>query len=331
MWSTAPALPSARTDLAAYALGTELHIVGGYNPSGNYDSLAGHLLLNIAAPAPQWSAGLPLMQDRGDLCAAVSPSNGEPVVLPVLPRLLQSRELRPVDAGEAFVYGGFASNNWEQALASPESLRPNAAAWSTLTPPPDARKPFRGDAACAVAGGTFYVVGGEQVGADGVQVVLPTIEAYDPAVGAWRALAPMSEERFRFAAASDGAGCIYVTGGQAAQRVTQLAVPWDTPAAVLAADNTVQADAGARLSLVSWLLLSFNCDCRCFARPRERPDLRLDCPVCRAATEIVLSWAEASSPTRQVLQLPDQAAFDSCDLSSAVMLPASSGTLPILP
>lgn len=60
----------------------------------------------------------------------------------------------------------------------------------------------------AVLSGRLFIIGGE----DDEEVVLNSVECYDPSTGNWQAVAPMRHER-KYAAACTSNDRIYVFGG----------------------------------------------------------------------------------------------------------------------
>jgi N-acetylneuraminic acid mutarotase len=262
-----PPLPTAnaRVDLAAFAAGTEIHVLGGYDPIGNYDSTAAHSVFDTASPAAPWVAAAPMAQDRGDFCATASPS--EPV---------------------AFVFGGFTSADFSQALDSLERADPTTGGWTALG---GTNAVHRGDAACATTTGAnpkLLVFGGENTDTEAGRAVLSTAEAYDPAADSWSQLAPLPTQRFRFSAAAvsvAGGEFVYVTGGQLASSATRADIPWDSADAAIA--------------------------------------LAADGLTVDATTQLVFSWAGAA---RGIVLLPDADALAACavDGPDAVVLAAAA-------
>ena len=231
-WSQGPPLPAAnaRIDLAAFAsVDGAIHVLGGYDPQGNYDSSAAHASWTPGATS-SWTAASPMIMHRGDFCAVAGDG-----------------------ASAGFVFGGFSSSDWSQAADDLEVLSASTGSFSTLG---GTNVQHRGDAGCAgIEGGSkFLVFGGEMKDSDGERVVMSTAEMYDAVADHWHSLAPLPEERFRFSAAAailNGAEFVYVTGGQLPLTTTRADIPWDSPAAVTGAAGTIAVDA-ATLLVFSW-------------------------------------------------------------------------------
>lgn len=221
VWSTVAPLPDGRVDLAAFALGTKIHVVGGYTPRGDYDSQKTHFVLDTANLGAGWVSGTDMLQDRGDLCAVA-------------------------DGTQGYTFGGFASSNWNQAVNDLEELN-SAGMWSTA---PGGNAVHRGDAACAGVGDTVYVFGGENKLSPTDRAVLSSVEAYNTATNTWSVKASLPQERFRFSAAAlsvSGSDFVFVTGGQLPSATIRANIPWDGPAAVLNVSNAITVESDTQL------------------------------------------------------------------------------------
>jgi N-acetylneuraminic acid mutarotase len=125
--------------------------------------------------------------------------------------------------GKIYVFGGFVGKpggkGW-QPIPSALMYDPDTDSWKELAPMPTPR----GSAVAVEVGGKIYVIGGAHANAPGKdmteplwvgvpQIVVGTVEEYDPASNTWRARAPMPTGRNHFlAAAVDGK--IYAVNGR---------------------------------------------------------------------------------------------------------------------
>lgn len=124
--------------------------------------------------------------------------------------------------GKIYVFGGFTSSSSTAAWQpSNRSWRydPAADRWEPLAPMPTPR----GAGAAVALNGKIYVIGGAQANVPGnpmapftpgtPQLVLGTVEEYDPAANRWRSRAPMPTPRNHLLAAAAN-GRIYAIGGR---------------------------------------------------------------------------------------------------------------------
>ncbi|HEY5217605.1 MAG TPA: kelch repeat-containing protein [Pseudolabrys sp.] len=125
--------------------------------------------------------------------------------------------------GKIYVFGGFVwrpgTKVW-QPISSAMMYDPDADSWKELAPMPTPR----GSAQAVVVGGKIYVIGGAHANIPGKpmteplwagvpQIVVGTVEEYDPTTNTWRARAPMPTGRNHFyAGAVDGK--IYAINGR---------------------------------------------------------------------------------------------------------------------
>jgi N-acetylneuraminic acid mutarotase len=122
-----------------------------------------------------------------------------------------------------YVFGGFvrpqALSGW-QPIDNSWAYDPASDSWKALAPMPTPR----GAGQAVALGGKIYVLGGansNKPGAPGApiglgspqQIVLGTVEAYDPATDSWQSRAPMPTPRNHFLAAAVG-GRIYAVDGR---------------------------------------------------------------------------------------------------------------------
>jgi non-specific serine/threonine protein kinase len=221
-WRALPDAPSARTEVAAAAVGGTIYVIGGFRGDGS--TVAAVEAFDTATG--RWSTG-------PDLPAAVNHAMATTV------------------ADSIHVFGGFLPGGDPSAAA----FRLRSGAWEVISPLPDARA-----AGTAVAlGETVYVAGG--VGADGlasrmlvydaatdtwsaapgpptprehlggagfagrvytvggrrggVNSILGAVEAYDPGSGRWSRLPDLPTPRGGLAAAASCTGHVVAVGGEA--------------------------------------------------------------------------------------------------------------------
>jgi N-acetylneuraminic acid mutarotase len=125
--------------------------------------------------------------------------------------------------GKVYVFGGFVgrpgTKAW-QPIANALVYDPAADSWKELSPMPTPR----GSASAVTVDGKIFVIGGAHANIPGKpgteplwvgvpQIVVGTVEEYDPATNTWRTRAPMPTGRNHFfAAAVDGK--IYAVNGR---------------------------------------------------------------------------------------------------------------------
>ncbi len=125
--------------------------------------------------------------------------------------------------GKIYVFGGFVGRPgtkvW-QPIPSAMLYDPETDSWKELAPMPTPR----GSAQAVVVGGKIYVIGGAHANIPGKsmteplwvgvpQIVVGTVEEYDPATNTWRTRAPMPTGRNHFLAAVVD-GKIYAINGR---------------------------------------------------------------------------------------------------------------------
>jgi N-acetylneuraminic acid mutarotase len=125
--------------------------------------------------------------------------------------------------GKIYVFGGFVGRPgtkvW-QPIPSAMMYDPDNDSWKELAPMPTPR----GSAQAVAVGGKIYVIGGAHANIPGKamteplwvgvpQIVVGTVEEYDPAANTWRARAPMPTGRNHFLAAEVD-GKIYAVNGR---------------------------------------------------------------------------------------------------------------------
>jgi N-acetylneuraminic acid mutarotase len=124
--------------------------------------------------------------------------------------------------GKIYVFGGFVgrpgAKGW-QPIPSALVYDPDNDSWKELAPMPTPR----GSAQAVAANGKIYVIGGAHANIPGKpteplwigvpQIVVGTVEEYDPATNTWRSRAPMPTGRNHFLAAAVD-GIIYAVNGR---------------------------------------------------------------------------------------------------------------------
>lgn len=161
------ALPEPRTRGAAEVLGGSLYYVGGFDSGDDAaEPLATMLVYNISSDT--WAqSSASLESARSDLCmAAVN--------------------------GTLYSAGGY-DTNYTSTLNLAQRFDPNSNAWVSIPSMPTPR----GDVMCAALNGEFVVAGGYY---DPINEFTPAsfrteVEAYSPATGTWRSLAPLPVAR----------------------------------------------------------------------------------------------------------------------------------------
>ncbi len=145
-WSTGPAAPEPRTEVAVAAIGTTIYVVGGLAPSGATNRVDA---LDVTSGTWRQVADYPL------------PVHHTAVV---------------AHDGHLLAFGGYPHSSF-QASVGAFAYDPEEDTWTPLTPMPTAR----GAHGAAVVDGRVYLVGG--VGADGD--LLAEVDVYDIGAGTW--------------------------------------------------------------------------------------------------------------------------------------------------
>jgi N-acetylneuraminic acid mutarotase len=209
--------------------------------------VAGITAAPLAAQDGKWRMGKPLLAPQGEITGAVIgkkwyvfggydgpnvQARGIVTVYDAATETWTDRKAMQIPAhhasavaldGKIYVFGGFVGRPggraW-QPIASTMQYDPEADSWKELAPMPTPR----GAAQAVVVGGKIYVIGGAHANIPGKpkneplwagvpQIVVGTVEEYDPATNTWRTRAPMPTGRNHFlAAAVDGK--IYTINGR---------------------------------------------------------------------------------------------------------------------
>lgn len=197
MWIARRAAPTARTEVAAAAIGSTIYVVGGFeNPAGDnpQDVVITNRVEAYDTVGDRWTAKAPL---------------------PV--------GLHHVGIGAAgdrlYVIGGFRQSSipgWHP-VASVYVYDPGEDRWREGAPMPTAR----GALSVTEMGGRLYAIGGLDDKGD-----TSAVEAYDPIGNTWTARAPLPTPRDHLATATV-AGRIYAIGGRQADNlaVTEMYDP----------------------------------------------------------------------------------------------------------
>jgi Kelch motif len=227
-WRSLPPAPSARTEVAAAAVGSRILVIGGYRADGA--TVATVDVFDTAGR--RWDSG------------------------PALPLPLNHAMAASV-AGTAWIFGGYLADNsvsaaafrldggrWRRMADLPEGraagtavpvgtrvylaggIRPGGGLadrmlvydtstdrWSSTTGPPTRREHLGG----AGSRGRVYTVGGRTAAGN-----LGAFEVYDPATGQWAALPQLPTRRGGLGAAAACDGRIIAVGGEGAATFPQV-------------------------------------------------------------------------------------------------------------
>jgi N-acetylneuraminic acid mutarotase len=194
-WSVYGTWEGATSDLAAFAIGTDLYVVGGYDVT-DFAFTAQTAMFKIDTTLDELSleAAEPLNTGRGDIFAAVADNH-------------------------AYVTGGFThEDSWCSPHASVEriDLANPSAGWEVV----ESTAYNRGDKALVHMNGFIYAVGGEtKEGCDGeasgTTKPVEHVEVYDVSTGTWVEDTVIPEETFRFVAVGhEASDSIFIFGGQ---------------------------------------------------------------------------------------------------------------------
>lgn len=233
-WSTGAPIPVRIAEIAGAALGQSIYVGGGFTPPGNaigrwfgrYDTTddawealaelptAVHHPMMAAAADRIWSAGgytaglnRAAATRRLD---AYDPATGAWTAMPDMPGrraagfMVALAGVGDGAAGALYVVGGIGDDEdrmWRYDIA--------AGTWADL-PGPTPREHL----GAAASGGKVYVVAGRGFG----RGIVGTLEAYDPATGAWTRLTAMPGACGGCTAAATADGRIHVTGGEGGGR-----------------------------------------------------------------------------------------------------------------
>jgi N-acetylneuraminic acid mutarotase len=239
-WSQAPALPTARTEVAAALLGGRVYVAGGFTGDGRasalvevFDLAAGTWQRSAPLPAPRHHVGLVALGERlyliggyGDGWDAVAdvyvyePSADRWREGPALPAP-RGALAAAVLGGHAHAVGGAARRHNTKAH---DALDPARARWTTLAPLPTARDHL---AVVALPSGRLLAGGGRVNGDYGRN--LDAVEVYDPPGDRWRRAAPLPAPRSGVAGALLG-GRALVLGGENPSGTQADTFAYDEPA-----------------------------------------------------------------------------------------------------
>ena len=173
-WETKTAMPSARKNAAAAAVGGKIYVIGG-----EYDSENRWLtVVEEYDPATDtWATKASLPAGRRFHTAAAA-------------------------GGKIYVFGG--QNSSPGTVSTTYEYDPVGDTWTTKASMPTGRE----CAGAAVVDGKIYVIGGQ----DSMDQVVGTNEEYDPATNSWSVKADMPTAREQLGVSSFG-GKIYAIGG----------------------------------------------------------------------------------------------------------------------
>lgn len=178
-WSSGPALPIARSEVAVATLGNVMYVIGGY-ANGNADQS----LVQYLAPSVRNNKLTGGWRDAAPL----------------------PRGLNHVSAvgfrGRIYAFGGFSARN-NSAVADAEVYDPSSDRWSAIAPLPHAL----GSVSAAVLGDEIHLVGGRDVHS------VTTHLLYDPATNSYSGRAPLPVGRDHMGLVAFG-GRLYAIGGR---------------------------------------------------------------------------------------------------------------------
>jgi len=211
-WTMKASMPTARTGLAAAAVGGTIYAIGGSNGSSlatveAYDSATSTWTVKASMPtARAWLAvavvGGTIYAIGGDDGADLATVEAYDIATNTwTPKASMPTARRGLTA--AAVGGTIYAIGGESYLTTVEAYDTAANTWTTKA----SMSVARGYLSAAVVGGTIYAIGG----ITSVSMAA-TVEAYDPASNAWTTKASMPTARDQLAAATVG-GTIYVVGG----------------------------------------------------------------------------------------------------------------------
>ena len=242
VWSELSPLPEVRHHVALSIVEDELYGIGGFTGAfPNWEAQSSMFVYDFSTE--KWSESTPLPEPRGEHTAIVidgkiyvaggrfkrtpdsanfnnhfdtasllvfDPITEEWSPAPDMPTARNSHAAAVID-NKMYVVGGrqFVEQDGEYAnvnVASLEVYDPEAAAWETLAPLPQAA----GGITAASLDGKLYVFGGEQWVPE--QTVIAEAWVYDPALDQWASVPDMPTPRHGIAAGAVG-NRIYVIGG----------------------------------------------------------------------------------------------------------------------
>ena len=184
VWKSMAPAPTARTEVAAAAVGDNIYVIGGFSEPS---------MRNIKD-----FAITPLVEEYNSATDRWTTKTGLPIGL--------HHVAIGVVGNRIYVIGGFKQSLMSvwKPVATVYVYDPAHDAWTEGSPMPTAR----GALAVAELGGHLYAIGGYD--GDGNT---PAVEAYDPLQNSWTARAPMPTPRDHLAAATV-TGTIYAIGGR---------------------------------------------------------------------------------------------------------------------
>lgn len=230
-WSTEAPLPLNLLDPGGAAVDGKVYVVGGKTSSTNhvstvhvYDTATGTWgsVPDLPGPAVEnpavvahggkvYAFGGSTAPFSGAVsnAAVLDPATGSWTELPPMPTARGGAAAQVLD-GKIHVVGGMAGDG--ASVSTMEIFDPATGTW-TSGPDMGTR---RDNAGAGAIGGTLYVVGGRTRDADGATLdgTLASVEAYDPATGAWSARAAVPTGRRAMGVAVVD-GTMIVLGGEA--------------------------------------------------------------------------------------------------------------------
>lgn len=204
-WSTLTQMPAAQIEAMAVEHEGRIHILGGRTPNfddasywSEYRDVDWHYVYDIQRNS--WSQAAPLPSPRNSAAVAI------------------------ID-GLIYVAGGRTMKGGN--MAHLDRYDPVTDQWESLSAMPYTGGGINGE----VAGGRFYVFGGEELGVRGVEGVFPHAVRYDPTTDQWQTLPDMPTARHGHAVVSLQ-GTLFTIGGgtRSATGATTATVEAFTPA-----------------------------------------------------------------------------------------------------
>jgi N-acetylneuraminic acid mutarotase len=202
-WRAGPALPTARKAPTAATVNGTIYVIGGYNllqPGGMgtveaYDPALG--TWSAKAPMPTGRSAAASAVVNGKICVFGGTSAGQDLTVvecydPVTntwnsgaPMPTFRRDLGADSAGPAFLaIGGYSGGNLSGGgpgvVATAERYDPALNNWTEIAPMSTLREAM---AVATAASGLLYAFGGDNA----LNRTLATVEAFDPALAAWKA------------------------------------------------------------------------------------------------------------------------------------------------
>ncbi len=185
-WTTFGSWDDATTDLAAFADGSDIYVIGGYVPTNDYQAESSIKKFSTTATSLSLTEVGNLKHPRGDIFAAVANNH-------------------------VYITGGFNHHNWCAPVDSIERWDIGSEEFTRVA---NATYP-RGDKALVHINSILVAVGGETKDENCGTTAVEHVEIYDTHTGEWTTSTEIPEETFRFVAvAHEPTDSIFIFGGQ---------------------------------------------------------------------------------------------------------------------